>query len=400
MHKIPSGSSADSEGRRRKSISADSPDVVTVDIIRPDWEAKLAAVRATVARRANRRIIMRQVGDRLIPIGITSGRVVQQENGEGAAEGVEASGGSGRRRRRHQQGPDINHLLGSVGLGPMAGQDLEELMVMEAMRLSLLDHEDQQRRQQAEQNNANANNTNNNNNNEPAPAPAPSTTADNTTTQPAQTSLSPPTNPASNPPSRPRSPFQLISSSPPSSDAANRRPQLSPSPTPTLAAALAAAQTASAFLNYQEEANQAQAGTSAERTPRGSRAATPDPVAGAAQREESIAESTESRDVNANEHEQDTNAAVTAAVAETKLEVDNDDVEEGTSMNPNSTREPASHSPRTEVDDPSLADMHIAAGYKPLPSSTDLSDPLLSKADEARDARQDLDTGRSEEGRV
>ena len=85
-------------------------------------------MRAAVARRANRRIIMRQVGDRLIPIGITSGRLVQQEpaeGGEGAAG--EGSGGSGRRRRRHQQGPDINHLLGSVGLGPLAGQDLEEV---------------------------------------------------------------------------------------------------------------------------------------------------------------------------------------------------------------------------------------------------------------------------------
>ncbi|EED77419.1 predicted protein [Postia placenta Mad-698-R] len=78
--------------RPRKSFGADSPEVVTIDQIRPDWEAKLAAVRAAVARRANRRIIMRQVGDRLIP-----------------------------------------------------------LMVMEAMRLSLLEHEEQQRRQREEE---------------------------------------------------------------------------------------------------------------------------------------------------------------------------------------------------------------------------------------------------------
>lgn len=31
------------------------------DEIRPDWEAKLAAVKAVAARRANRRIVMRQV---------------------------------------------------------------------------------------------------------------------------------------------------------------------------------------------------------------------------------------------------------------------------------------------------------------------------------------------------
>lgn len=45
-----------------------------LDQIRPDWEERLAAVKAAVARRANRRIIMRQVGDRLIPVGVTSSR--------------------------------------------------------------------------------------------------------------------------------------------------------------------------------------------------------------------------------------------------------------------------------------------------------------------------------------
>lgn len=70
---------------------------------------------------------MRQVGDRLIPIGITSGRVVAAEGVEGAGEGVESGGGSSRRRRRHQQNADINQLLGTVGLGPLAGQDLEEV---------------------------------------------------------------------------------------------------------------------------------------------------------------------------------------------------------------------------------------------------------------------------------
>lgn len=45
-----------------------------LDTIRPDWKLKLDHVRAQAARRANRRIIMRQVGDRLVPIGVTSSR--------------------------------------------------------------------------------------------------------------------------------------------------------------------------------------------------------------------------------------------------------------------------------------------------------------------------------------
>ena len=51
-----------------------SQPMASSDQIRPDWEERLSAVKAAVARRANRRIIMRQVGDRLIPVGVTSSR--------------------------------------------------------------------------------------------------------------------------------------------------------------------------------------------------------------------------------------------------------------------------------------------------------------------------------------
>ncbi|KIM31024.1 hypothetical protein M408DRAFT_327926 [Serendipita vermifera MAFF 305830] len=95
-------SSSASDPARRKSLSHDSPNVVTIDQIRPDWEERLAAVKAAVARRANRRIIMRQVGDRLIPVGVTSSRTQLPE-------------------------------------GITTVEDIEELMLMEAMRLSLLD---------------------------------------------------------------------------------------------------------------------------------------------------------------------------------------------------------------------------------------------------------------------
>lgn len=131
--------------RRQKSFGADSPEVVTTDQIRPDWEAKLAAVRAAVTRRANRRIIMRQVGDRLIPVGVTSGRVHALSPEEAQAEGVDG-GGSRRARRRQQaaQGQNFEQFMG------MAGQDLEELMLMEAMRLSMIDHEEHQRKEAEE----------------------------------------------------------------------------------------------------------------------------------------------------------------------------------------------------------------------------------------------------------
>ncbi|KAJ7940819.1 zf-C3HC4 type zinc finger protein [Mycena leptocephala] len=133
--------------RRQKSFSAESPEVVLTDHIRPDWEAKLAAVRAAVTRRANRRIIMRQVGDRLIPVGVTSGRVHALSPEEAAQAEVPAEGTGSRRSRRRQQQPPNGNFEQFMGMG---GPELEELMIMEAMRLSLIDHEEQQRKEAEE----------------------------------------------------------------------------------------------------------------------------------------------------------------------------------------------------------------------------------------------------------
>jgi hypothetical protein len=77
---------------RRKSVSASAAGVVTVDHVHPDWQAKLDVVRATAARRANRRIVFRRVGDRLIPVGITSSRDVLAA---AAAAEAHASAGGG-----------------------------------------------------------------------------------------------------------------------------------------------------------------------------------------------------------------------------------------------------------------------------------------------------------------
>lgn len=65
----PAGSAA----ARRKSVSHTAAEVVTVDSIQADWEAKLASVQAVAARRAARRVVFRQQGEQLIPVGFTSG---------------------------------------------------------------------------------------------------------------------------------------------------------------------------------------------------------------------------------------------------------------------------------------------------------------------------------------
>lgn len=58
----------------RTSYPADHPRVVLVDTVHPDWHTKLEAALETQARQANRRMILRQVGDTLVPIGVSSSR--------------------------------------------------------------------------------------------------------------------------------------------------------------------------------------------------------------------------------------------------------------------------------------------------------------------------------------
>ncbi|WWD01493.1 hypothetical protein V866_008437 [Kwoniella sp. B9012] len=115
---------------RRKSVSSKAKEVVTIDEIRPDWENKLNAVKAAAARKASRRIVMRQVGDRLIPIGFTSSRAPGTADFSMSVGQQSSEPGSRRSSRRSSN----------------RERELEELMIEEAMRLSLMDHEDHQRK--------------------------------------------------------------------------------------------------------------------------------------------------------------------------------------------------------------------------------------------------------------
>lgn len=72
---------------------------------------------------------MRQVGDRLIPVGVTSGRVhaLSPEEAAAVAENGANGGGGGTswRSRRRQQGAP-----GGNGIEQYLGQDLEEVCFM------------------------------------------------------------------------------------------------------------------------------------------------------------------------------------------------------------------------------------------------------------------------------
>lgn len=122
-----------------------------VDAIRPDWQAKLSAAEAALTRRANRRIIMRQVGDRLIPVGVSSSRlgteippgstagpggaIIIGENSRWGGGILGSVGGGGRERRGSRSSRrDLANILQGLGDG---GADMEEVSV-EQIRFSNL----------------------------------------------------------------------------------------------------------------------------------------------------------------------------------------------------------------------------------------------------------------------
>lgn len=79
---------------------------------------------------------MRQVGDRLIPVGVSSGRIHALNPEDATSEAIEAAGGS-RRRRRGAPHSHLDHLM---------GQDFEEVrsyqhLLVQYPILEFVDHD-------------------------------------------------------------------------------------------------------------------------------------------------------------------------------------------------------------------------------------------------------------------
>ncbi|TQV99037.1 C2H2 zinc finger protein [Cordyceps javanica] len=140
-------------GRRRgHSLSANAPNVITTDRIRPDWSTKLATARAHQARRAaaatalhtaaflvggsDQRSILRtgRFGRRRTDSASGSGT---PGNGLTAAEGTEPSGPS----------DQAQTMLNPDGTRRMRMDELEDMMFMEAVRLSLAAEEERKKKE-------------------------------------------------------------------------------------------------------------------------------------------------------------------------------------------------------------------------------------------------------------
>ncbi|KAK3628288.1 SNF1-interacting protein [Elasticomyces elasticus] len=144
-----SSSLASGPGRRRAtSLSASSSNVVTTDSVRPDWAKKLADARAHVMRRSaaatalhNAAYVLGNGGEPQIRAGMTFGRRRRTLFGDSPS-----ASGSG---TPHEEG-NTDLFPGRSGSRRNRVDDLEDLMMMEAIRLSLAAEEDRARREDKE----------------------------------------------------------------------------------------------------------------------------------------------------------------------------------------------------------------------------------------------------------
>ncbi|CAO2648022.1 Nn.00g089440.m01.CDS01 [Neocucurbitaria sp. VM-36] len=148
-----------SPGRRRAtSLAANDKTVITTDMVRPDWAKKLADAKAHALRRA-------AAATALHNAAYMMGNIQQQESRFGLGRrrrtifGSDSAGSSGQGTpRREGDGPSGRAAEGSNDLFPgrvssRRGNrldDLEELMMMEAIRLSLAAEEERKRKEDKE----------------------------------------------------------------------------------------------------------------------------------------------------------------------------------------------------------------------------------------------------------
>ncbi|PSR77024.1 hypothetical protein BD289DRAFT_509559 [Coniella lustricola] len=160
----PPPSGAGSGRRRTHSLSANAPNVITTDRVRPDWAAKLAAQRNHLARRAAAatalhtaaflmsdnngrsfggrmsRFSRRNTGDNNAGDSGRAGPSAAGAEAAAASTGPEPAAQSSNPRRSVLVGPRQSHM-----------ENLENMMLAEAIRLSLAAEEDRKRKADKEE---------------------------------------------------------------------------------------------------------------------------------------------------------------------------------------------------------------------------------------------------------
>jgi len=156
--------SANKHKRRATSLGANEPNVITTDKIRPDWAKKLADIRAHALRRAAAATALHNAAYVLGNVENASrfglGRRRRTLFGGDSPGGGESSAANvgALLAAAHRQDPTANHdTAGQSDLFPGRHssrrsriEDLEELMMMEAIRLSLAAEEERKRKEEKE----------------------------------------------------------------------------------------------------------------------------------------------------------------------------------------------------------------------------------------------------------
>lgn len=154
LNSTPPPMSPQQLGRRRThSLSATAPNVITTDRVRPDWATKLAAARAHQARRAAAATALHTaaflVGANEQRSILRSGRFGRRGTGSNgsstpsAEQGGSAIGGSD----AAQPGEGASSGRNAAGRRRSRMEELEEMMFMEAVRLSLASEEERKRKE-------------------------------------------------------------------------------------------------------------------------------------------------------------------------------------------------------------------------------------------------------------
>ena len=134
--------------RRAMSLSANAPQVVTTDRIRPDWARKLAEARAHALRRSAAATALHNAAylfgnQRDLRGGMAFGRRRRTLTADGSDEGLMLQGQSDNGIPQ-----DLYPMRSSSRRTHV--EDLENLMMMEAIRLSLAVEEDRKRKEEKE----------------------------------------------------------------------------------------------------------------------------------------------------------------------------------------------------------------------------------------------------------
>ncbi|KAI6358220.1 SNF1-interacting protein [Pyricularia grisea] len=154
--------------RRTQSLSANAPNVVTTDRVRPDWATKLAAQRAHIARRAAAATALHTAAflmsnneqQRSIRIGRFSRRNTAERTTSGPSTNAAASNSPARPEaaaaESESASPGTAEARSSSGRAIMGArrsrmEDLEEMMFAEAIRLSLAAEEERKRKAEKEE---------------------------------------------------------------------------------------------------------------------------------------------------------------------------------------------------------------------------------------------------------